>query len=78
MGKGLDDKDNIINNISPITVAIRVTDDKIYLNINRDKILPAFAHYMFEYRGIDYEGKTLVFKDCECKLVRKGLTSKWE
>lgn len=78
MDKGYKDKDNTINNVNPDRVRIRVTDDKIYLDIKRNRILPAFAYYLFEYKGIDWENKTLVFKDCECKLIREGVSSRWE
>lgn len=66
-----------VNDVSPDRVAVKVTEDKIYIKINRNRILPAYLHYLLEYKGIDYSGKTIVFNDCECKLIREGLTSRW-
>lgn len=66
-----------VNDINPNKVAMKVTEDNIFIDINRDRILPAYLYYLLDYKGIDYRDKTIVFKDCKCKLIREGLTSKW-
>lgn len=58
-------------------VSVRVDADKIYVGCNRDEVLPAYLCYLFEYRGIESEGKDIQFNDCTCKLIKEGVSSKW-
>lgn len=48
-----------------------ITDDEIILGINKSELLADYAFYMFQYYGIEFQNRTVVFNDCRCKLVRK-------
>lgn len=66
-----------VNNVNPQKVRMTVTSDKIKININRDKVLPAYMHYLCEYWGVDCTDRTIEFKDCTCKLVKTKGGYEW-
>lgn len=59
-------------------VKITVTKDSIHVGCQRYLILPAYLHYLFESRNIDYKDKDIHFYDITCRLVRDGVLSRWE
>lgn len=67
-----------VNNVNPMKVSMIVTEDTIKINIERSRVLPTYLHYLFEYRNIDYTGKTIEFKDCKCRLVKDKEGYKWQ
>lgn len=57
---------------------LSVTEDKIILKINKAELLPAYAHYLFNYYNLDYNNKLIVFADTTCKLVKEKGEYRWQ